>query len=327
MTANQTLPDPRLLADIGGTNARFAWQSAPGAPITDVTVLPCADFPGLADAIQAYLAGIGRQAPATAAVAIANPITGDHVQMTNHHWSFSQSEVQRRFGFRRWRLLNDFTALALAVPALPPDDLRQVGGRVALAGAPMALLGAGTGLGVSGLLPDGQGGWVPLAGEGGHVTLPAQTARERLVMDGLFRVHGHASAERLVSGQGLLETFQLLCEADRADVGGLTAPSAVTEAALARRHPQAVEALDMFCALLGSVAGNLALTLGARGGVFVGGGIVPRLGTVFDQSPFRERFESKGRFRAYLAEIPVWVITASQSPALLGASRALDAGD
>ncbi|MCU0957868.1 MAG: glucokinase [Hydrogenophaga sp.] len=327
MTAKQPLSDPRLLADIGGTNARFAWQAAPGEPITDVTVLPCADYPGLADAIQGYLTEIGRQAPATAAVAIANPITGDHVQMTNHHWSFSQSELQQRFGFRRWRLLNDFTALALAVPALSPADLRQVGGTAALAGAPMALLGAGTGLGVSGLLPDGQGGWVPLAGEGGHVTLPAQTARERLVMDGLFRWHGHASAERLISGQGLLESFQLLCEADRADVDGLTTPAAVTAAALARQHPQAVEALDMFCALLGSVAGNLALTLGARGGVYVGGGIVPRLGTVFDRSAFRERFESKGRFRPYLSEIPVWVITASQSPALLGASRALEAGD
>lgn len=327
MTAKPTLPDSRLLADIGGTNARFAWQAGPGEAITDITVLPCADYPGLTDAIASYLSGIGRQAPSTAALAIANPITGDHVQMTNHHWSFSQSEVQQRFGFRRWRLLNDFTALALAVPALSPADLRQVGGKGALAGAPMALLGAGTGLGVSGLLPDGQGGWVPLAGEGGHVTLPAQTVRERQVMDGLFRLHGHASAERVISGQGLLETFRLLCQADQADTGGLVAPAAVTEAALAGRHPQAVEALDMFCALLGSVAGNLALTLGARGGVFVGGGIVPRLGTVFDRSPFRERFESKGRFRDYLAGIPVWVITATQSPALLGASRALDAGD
>lgn len=315
----------RLLADIGGTNARFAWQAAPGAPITDVQVLPGAQYPTLQAAMHAYLDGLGRGAPAAVAIAIANPITGDQVRMTNHDWAFSQSAVKAEFGLRTLRLLNDFTALALALPDLPAAELRQVGGGAAVPGVAMGLVGAGTGLGVSGLLPDGRGGWVPLEGEGGHVTLPATTARERMVMDGLIRRYGHASAERVCCGQGLVDTCAILCEADGVTAQGLDSASAVSEAALKAGHPQALETLNMFCAMLGSVAGNLALTLGARGGVYVGGGIVPRLGAWFDASPFRERFENKGRFTGLLQGMPVQVITSAQSPALLGAARALDA--
>lgn len=314
----------RLLADVGGTNARFAFQAAPGAPITDVRVLPGADFPRLQDAALAYLQGIAPRTVGAAAIAIANPITGDAVRMTNHHWAFSQRDMKAELGLNTLRLLNDFTALALALPDLPTDECRQVGGDRAVAGAPKALVGAGTGLGVSGLLPDGRGGWVPLEGEGGHVTLPAATDRERLVMDGLVRRHGHASAERVCSGQGLLDTFALLCEADGVAPHGIHSAADVTDAGLRHGQPQALEALGILCALLGSVAGNLALTLGARGGVYVGGGIVPRLGAWFDQSAFRQRFEAKGRFQPYLRDIPVWVITSPQSPALMGAARALD---
>ncbi len=313
----------RLLADVGGTNARFAWQGDAGAPLTDVRVLACADFPTLQAAMQAYLDGLGRGRPAMAAIAIANPITGDQVRMTNHHWAFSQAAVKAEFGLNHLRLLNDFTALALALPDLPTSELRQVGGGVAQPGKAIGLLGAGTGLGVSGLVPDASGGWVPLEGEGGHVTLPAVSARERLVMDGLTRLYGRASAERLCSGQGLLDAFTLLCEADGVALSGVGTAAAVVDAALNARQPHALEALNMLCALLGSVAGNLALTLGARGGVYIGGGIVPRLGSWFDASPFRERFEAKGRFQNYLKDIPVWVITSMQSPALLGAARAL----
>ena len=314
----------RLLADVGGTNARLAWQNGPGAPIEHIRVLPVADHASLQDAIRVYLVGLGRQ-PSAAAIAMANPVTGDRVRMTNHDWSFSQMGLRAELGLNTLRVLNDFTALALALPHLPRDELRQVGGDRVVPGTAIALLGAGTGLGVSGLLPDGAGGWVPIEGEGGHVTLPAATARERLVMDALVRRHGHASAERVASGTGLLETCQILCDADGADASAFHSAAMVTEAALHGGHGQALEALHIFCAVLGAVAGNLALTLGARGGVYIGGGIVPRLGTWFDGSPFRERFEAKGRFEAYLREVPVWVITSPQSPALLGAACALDA--
>lgn len=324
-TASPSRPFPRLLADVGGTNARFAWQAAAGAPITDVRVLPCAEHPTLQAAMHAYLDGLGQGRPLAAAIAIANPITGDEVRMTNHHWAFSQSAVKAEFGLQNLQLLNDFTALALALPVLPADELRQVGGGAAVADAPIALLGAGTGLGVSGLLPDRRGGWLPINGEGGHVTLPAVSARERLVMDGLIQRYGRASAERLLCGQGLVDACAILCAADGVPERALAHAAEVTEAALAGGLPQAVEALTHFCALLGSVAGNLALTLGARGGVYIGGGIVPRLGQAFERSPFRQRFEAKGRFSAYLQAIPVWVITSRQSPALLGAARALDA--
>ncbi|WP_284309469.1 glucokinase, partial [Hydrogenophaga electricum] len=171
--ASPSAPFPRLLADIGGTNARFGWQAAPGEPVSAVRVLACAEHPSLMGAIRAYLAQAGLAAPRAAALAIASPITGDQVRMTNHHWGFSQAELKAGLGLDVLRLLNDFTALALSLPAIPAGELRQVGGGPGDPAAAVALLGAGTGLGVSGLLPDGRGGWVPIQGEGGHVTLPA----------------------------------------------------------------------------------------------------------------------------------------------------------
>lgn len=316
---------PRLLADVGGTNARFAWQAGAGQAIEQQITLPCAGYATLEDALRDYLARCERPRPREAAIAIANPVCGDRVQMTNHHWSFSISALQQGLGLARLEVLNDFTALALALPALPPARLRQVGGGAAQSDAAIALIGPGTGLGVSGLLPDGRGGWVPLRGEGGHVSLAPDNAREQQVVAALALRYGHASAERAVSGQGLVDIHRALSEAD-----GLRPPEGwgaaeVSQAALAGSDARCVEALAMFCAFLGSVAGNLALTLGAQGGVYLGGGIVPRLGDWFERSPFRARFEAKGRFSDYLAAIPVYVIEAAQSPALLGAARALDA--
>ncbi len=315
----------RLLADIGGTNARFAWQRAPGAAIEDVRTLPCSAFATLADALLSYLESTGRGTPAACALAIANPVLGDWVQMTNHHWRFSISALQQQFGFARLRVINDFTALALALPLLPREELRQVGGGDAVDDAAIALIGPGTGLGVSGLVPDGAGGWSPLEGEGGHVSLSASTPREQAVLAQLALWHGHVSAERAVSGQGLVNLHRALWALDQG-AAAAPQPSAadITAAALAGADPSCAEALQLFCAFLGATAGNLALTLGARAGVYIGGGIVPRLGGVFLRSPFRARFEDKGRFSSYLAPIPVWVIESAQSPALLGAAAALD---
>jgi len=326
---NRTVRDPhaRLLADVGGTNARFGWQPQRGALIDDIAVLRCADHASLSDAIAAYLLRLGRVAPASCAIAIANPIVGDTVRMTNREWTFSIAALKTHFAFERLQVINDFTALALALPTLRADELRQVGGGPALPDEARALIGPGTGLGVSGLLPDGAGGWVALQGEGGHATLAARTAREQSVLQWFEQRYGHVSAERAVCGQGLADLHHALTALDGPIDKGPAAPSldaAHIAVAAAQGDPVCREAVMLFCAFLGTVAGNLALTLGSRGGVYVGGGIVPRLGALFDASPFRERFEAKGRFRSYLAAIPVLVITAAQSPALLGAANALD---
>jgi len=316
--------DARLLADVGGTNARFACQNGAGEPIADVMTLPCAGYARLADAMRHYLAILGRRPPAHCAIAIANPVRGDEVRMTNHHWTFSIRALKAEFGFAKLRVLNDFTALAMALPALDCAELRQVRGGQALPLAAMGLIGPGTGLGVSGLLPDGRGGWIAIEGEGGHATLAACTPREQSVMQWLSSRYGHVSAERAVCGRGLADIHRAVQEIDGVKgVVGLDA-AGVVSSALEREDPQALDALDLFCAFLGTVAGNLALTLGAYGGIYIGGGIVPRLGDAFRRSSFGQRFESKGRFAQGLAEIPVYVIQAGQSPALRGAAAALE---
>jgi len=316
--------DARLLADIGGTNARFAWQDGAGESLDEPVILPCARYATLSAAMRHYLSIVGRSAPANCAIAIANPVRGDQVRMTNHHWAFSISALKLEFGFTRLRVLNDFTALALALPALSPAELYQVSGGHAAPFAAMGLIGPGTGLGVSGLLPDGRGGWTPITGEGGHVTLAACTPREQAVLQWFSARYGHASAERALCGQGLADMHRAVQEIDGAKAVVEFGAAGVVTAALERDDLRALEVLGLFCAFLGTMAGNLALTLGAHGGIYIGGGIVPRLGEAFRRSAFRQRFEAKGRFAGSLAEIPVYVIQARQSPALRGAAIALE---
>ena len=316
---------PRLLGDVGGTHARFAWQADAASDPGDVAVERCADHATLAAAIQHYLQAHGRPAPRACAIGIANPVIGDAVRMTNHHWSFSIDALRRELGVERLLVLNDFQALALALPTLPSQCLRQVGGGAAQAGAACALIGPGTGLGVSGWVPHGGSG-VALTGEGGHVTLAATDDREAAVIAFLRTRFGHVSAERVLSGPGLLNLCHALCAIDGRPCGPLS-PSDVIAQGRADAGSIAGAALQLFCGFLGNAAGNLALTLGATGGVYLGGGIVPRLGDAFDAARFRQRFEAKGRFADYLAAIPCFVIVADVSPALAGASRALDLAD
>jgi glucokinase len=262
--------------------------------------------------------------PRAGALGIANPITGDVIRMTNHHWSFSITEMQRSLGLQQLNVINDFTALALALPSIAKDNLVQVGGTVAQAYAPKALIGAGTGLGVSGLMPtDANDHWVAIAGEGGHVTLAAQTESEYRVIELIRQRYGHVSAERVLSGQGLVDLYLALRQLQKQQPVDVAGAAEITAWALQDKDPLALQSIDMFAGFLGSVTGDLALTLGARGGVYLGGGIVPRWLGWFETSQFRERFEAKGRFNAYLKDIPVWVINAAESPALLGAARSL----
>lgn len=317
---------PRLLGDMGGTNARFGWQAGERAEIEQVHVLPCAEHASLTDAIEAYLKLTGLPRPVCAALGMALPVTGDVVSMTNHHWRFSISAVREQLGLLRLLVLNDFTALALALPHLPKSSLVQIGPLCKPAQhASIGLIGPGTGLGVSGLVPVlGSGRWLPLAGEGGHVSLSASTAEEFAVVEQLQRRYGHASAERAVSGAGLLDLYQLLSQIRGGQSMVLRSPAEVLEQALLEPAGLASDVLEMFCGFLGSVAGNLALTLGARGGIYIGGGIVPRFKERLAHSSFRARFEAKGRYASYLRAIPTWLIDAPQSPALLGASLALE---
>lgn len=326
--APNTAPFPRLLGDIGGTHARFAWMDRPGAPLSHVQTYRCAEHPTLGDAIQRYLSDREQPQPAACALGIANPVTGDEVRMTNHHWAFSITALQKQLALQRLEVINDFTALALSLPSLEGAALQDLGGvrpspeRLAQPRAPLALLGAGTGLGVSGLLPTPQGP-VPLAGEGGHATLCAMDDEEAAVLAILRGSFGHVSAERALSGPGLVN----LCRA-AAQLAGLPSdPELQPEQVLPRARsgdPVCRRAVDLFCRFLGSTAGNLALTLGATGGVYIGGGIAPRLLPELRVSQFRERFEGKGRLQPLLAPIPCFVIDSPTSPALLGAARALD---
>ena len=313
---------PRLLADVGGTNARFALELAPGQ-FEAVKVLACGDHATFADAMRAYLAmpAVVACGPVShAAVAIANPVDGDQIRMTNHHWQFSIDAVRREVGLETLLVVNDFYALARSLPHLPEADKVQVGGGSARAGAPLGLLGAGTGLGVSGLIPSGAN-WIALNSEGGHVGFSPSNELEVQILQFAWREFEHVSAERFLSGAGVELIYRALAHIQGKPVENLTAPE-ISRRALAGECALSEQVVEVFCGMLGCVAGNLAVTLGAQCGVYIGGGIVPRLGARFAASCFRSRFEKKGRFAAYLAQVPTYVITA-EYPAFLGVSAVL----
>ena len=315
--------NPRLIADIGGTNARFALLD--GRTWRDEQVLACADYPDIVSAIEHYLGLVGAKSgparPIEGALAIAGPITGDIVRMTNHVWQFSSARTREALGWRRLIMVNDFTALAMAIRQLPTSELEQIGGGQAVPNAPLALLGPGTGLGVSGLIPAGEH-WIPLQGEGGHVTLSVMNEREMAVLQQLRQRFAHVSADRVICGPGLVNLYDAVCALEGVVPKVLTPPE-ITRRAREGSCPLCLEALSMFCAMFGTLAGNLVLTLGAVGGCYIGGGIVPGLGSFFTTSHFRDRFEDKGRFADYLSRVPTFVIR-SKLPAFVGLATAFD---
>jgi len=310
-----------LIADIGGTNVRFALTDA-GGRLRDVSVFACADYPDLLSAARAYLntTPAGNQAK-RGAFAIACPVTGERVRMTNMDWAFSIDELRRQLGFDSLDVINDFAAIAHAAPHLSNDDRLQVGGGAAQVGAPVGVIGPGTGLGVSALIPT-DGGGVALQTEGGHVTLAATNENEARVIHALRQRFGHVSAERALSGPGLVNLYETLAALGGVAVEPLT-PEQVSAQGLARPNSPCGKAVEMFCSMLGTVAADLALSLGAHGGIYIAGGIVAKIGDAFERSGFRQRFEAKGRFSAYLTDIPTYVIT-HPYPALLGLSDILD---
>jgi len=309
----------RLLIDLGGTNLRCALQRPGEEPLAQESVR-CADWPGPCEAIAAYLRDCGASVR-RAAMCVAAPVTGDMVSMTNRGWSFSGEALRERLGLDELRLVNDFTAVAMSLPFLPPGSLAPIGGGRSVPGAAMGVLGPGTGLGVSGLVPVG-GKFIALSSEGGHVTLPAIDEKEAAVISVLRRRMDHISAERLVSGFGLTNLHSALLELGGQPLSAGAPAEEITERARAG-DDLARQALDLFFAFLGTVAGNLALTLGARGGIYIAGGIAQKLRPELEASRFRSRFETKGRYRDYLGAVPTWLVT-EPVPAFRGLAAILD---
>lgn len=314
--------DPCLLADIGGTHARFGWLPGPGEHVAHVRRLAVADYPDVTAAARHYMEQLpAADAPRAAAFAVATAVQGDRVSFTNSAWSFSICDVQDHLGLRTLRVINDFEALALSLPGLRPDQMRIECGPplAALTGGTLAVVGPGTGLGVAGLTRT-PGGWWALPGEGGHATVSPMDDLESAVVADLQQRTGHVSAERVLSGIGLPTLHTALARVRGEPVDPRGAPEIVEAAG--RGDPAAGRTLDLFCSLLGTFSGNVALILGARQGLFIGGGLIPRFADRFFASRFRERFEAKGRFSAYLREIPTPVLTDTLT-ALQGAAAAL----
>ncbi|WP_026354111.1 glucokinase [Massilia niastensis] len=310
---------PRLLADIGATHARLGLETAPGV-LSKVAVLRCDDYSGIHALLQAYLSQHQGVRITHAAFALANPISGDYIRMTNRDWEFSTDEVRRGFGLSTLLIVNDFTALAMALPGFQPKDLLQVGGGAPQSHAVAGLLGPGTGLGVSGVIPT-LDGFVTLGSEGGHVNFAPADEREFAILQYAWREWQHVSNERLISGPGIELIYRALAQRNAVEASPRSTAD-IVGGALEDGDPLCLEVLETFAGMLGGAAANLAVTLGAFGGIFIGGGIVPRIAEWFATSAFRTRFEAKGRFTGYLAQIPTYVIM-TPNPALYGVSAIL----
>lgn len=301
-----------LVADIGGTNARFAVQSVSSSKLDYVSVLSVEDYPDFYEALNHFLEEV-KQAqgwtalPQAACLAVACPVDQDKIRFTNSHWTFSKSHLQERLSKIPLDVINDFTAVAHAIPALEAQDCHQIGGGQGIEQESISILGPGTGLGVSTLKPLAEG-YTIIDGEGGHIDFAPLDKLEISILGFLKTRYPRVSAERLLSGDGILNIYQSLCHL-RSVTPQFQSPSQITQAALQSQDTLALETLSTFCRVLGSTAGNLALICGARGGVYIAGGIVPRMLDFLEHSEFRARFEAKGRFKSYLEPIPVRIIT------------------
>lgn len=304
-----------IVADIGGTNARFSRVHLPTLQLDKVQVYPCADFATLSLALQYYREQFAITDLDHVAIAIACPVTGDLVKMTNFHWEFSIESVKAELNLAQFVVLNDFTAVAMSLPAIAEHELVKVGGGERDLTKPMTVLGAGTGLGVAHLIPTAAG-YVPLPGEGGHTDWTVQTEQEWFIQRYLHKHFGHVSPERLLSGPGLESLYLALAAYQQLDVPAKSAAQ-IGQAALDGSCALSLATVQQFMASLGGLAGDLALFLSTFGGVYVAGGIMPRFISLVEQSEFRSRFEAKGRFQSFNARIPTYIVTAEQ-PGLLG---------
>ncbi|SHF80015.1 glucokinase [Vibrio gazogenes] len=308
-----------LIGDIGGTNARLALCELASGKVSQARTYACAEYPSLESVIKHYIDD-SEVAIQQACIAIACPVQGDWVSMTNHSWEFSIEALQHNLGLETFQVINDFTAVSMAIPVLAASDVVKVGHGAAVKGKPIAVYGAGTGLGVAHLLPVGEQ-WLSLPGEGGHVDLAPGSPEEDRILAELRKDFGRVSAERCLSGQGIVNLYHAVVRADGRTPEAFT-PKDVVEHAQADTQADCRKALNLFCVLMGRFAGNLALNLETLGGVYIAGGVVPRFVDFLLNSEFRTAFEDKGRFNTYLENIPVFLIT-HKEPGLLGAGAYL----
>ncbi|ALL13926.1 glucokinase [Caulobacter henricii] len=310
-----------LVGDIGGTNARFALVEfdGPDPRLIEPTAYKGEDYATAEEAIEDYLHKVGVKHPDQAVVAVAGPIEHGTVHMTNLDWRISEDSLRRAGGFRKATLINDFTAQALAAPRLSPKDLRQIGHLPTSGEGDLAILGPGTGFGVAGMARR-HGVDTPLTTEGGHIAFAPTDEIEIEILRALTKQFGRVSIERILSGPGMEDLHTILAAAEGRKVTALPAKQ-ISERAL-EGCADSLATVNRFCAILGSTAGDLALALGARGGVFIAGGIGAKIVELLETGPFRARFEAKGRFVDYMKAIPTHVVMHPYT-ALIGAAVAL----
>jgi len=310
-----------LIGDIGGTNARFAVVNADDTGFDNELILACDDFSTAEKGIEAYLERSGSSDPDVICLAVAGPVVDGVVRFTNNHWVIDSSVLGSRFPAAAVQLLNDFEAISYSIPLLDEDDVAVIGpvtpGNEATCNSTFAVLGPGTGLGAGGLLKRASGIY-PVVGEGSHAGFAPESTMQIKVLKQLRRRFERVSIERLISGPGLENIYWALGRI-RGHAGADIRAAEIFSRVLAREDELATEAVEMFFEVLGQVAGNLALTLGAHDGVYLAGGIVKRYPDLLRNSAFRSGFENKGRHRALMQRVPTYLILHPQ-PGLLGAS-------
>ncbi len=306
-----------LVGDIGGTNSRFGLVELGSTAIRDIAVLKNDEFPSLEGAIGQYLKSRNIDSLTAAAIAVAGPVAGETVSLTNRAWSFTRETLRQAALAKRFRLLNDFEALALSLPHLAPGGTVQIGGQTPSVPAAKIVLGPGTGFGMAMLAPLPQGGWMALPGEVGHTTLPVATQEEFDWRRNMSRAGEIFEAEDAITGGGLLRMYKTITPG-----GGLAMPEDVVRAALAKSDAAAVKALEQFTIWLARVAGDMAMALQARGGVYLAGDIAASILPKLQSGPFRTIFEEKGRLAHIMRAIPIYVIV-ERSPALKGCAVAI----
>lgn len=309
----------RFVADVGGTNIRLAQEV--NGQLSEIKKYLCKDYATIKDAVLQYFSEYPEVNFTAGCIGIACPTNSDSIKMTNHHWEFSVRELKQSLELDWLEVINDYTAVSMSLPVLSEQQKHQIGGGSAEQGGHIAVFGPGTGLGV-GHLVNTASGWQSIPGEGGHVDFAPVDDIDIAILQFLRKRYERVSAEQLLSGNGLLQIYQALAE-KAGEEATMQAPADVTENALAGSCDVCVEALNRFCAIMGSFAGNLALNLGTSGGVYIAGGIVSRFIPFLENSDFRARYEAKGRFKDYVSVIPTYVIT-EPDHGLLGAAAYLE---